>query len=264
MLVGVILVNDKEETMRRFMVGAMLVLMTALLLFSFSSNAVASDVILAGGGPAPECMVSYSTYPASYHGNPGEDVHMQISNSCSATATVYWSQEDVTVVNINPSDPLVGPNDVVVSIPANAVPDIYAIYLDSTNGIANYHIEARLAVGNLPAQPVELSLSAGQPFWVSYSDYTGRILAVAYTLTNVGANDAHAVWLIEGQPTNGVELSSGPTSLVADLLPVGGSVSRTRYYQIPVGVDKFRTSLGAQAEDPNGNVLNFGSVPPEA
>lgn len=239
------------------------ILFTVLFIFTIASVALADTPIVAGGGPAPECGVSYSTWPASYHGNPGEDVHMQVSNSCNATTTVYWSQDDVTVVNISPSDPLIGANDVVIPVPEDALDDVYTIYFDSTNGVATYHLEARLAIGDLPVQSVELSLSAGQPFWVSYSDYTGRILAVAYTLTNVGVNDAHAVWLIEGQPTNGVELSSGPTSMVADSLPVGGSVSRTRYYQIPAGVASFRTSLGAQAEDPNGNVQNFGSVPPE-
>ncbi len=218
---------------------------------------------LAGGGPGPECGVTYSLWPATIHGNPGEDAHMQVSNSCSATATVYWNKDDVTVVNIDPSDLSVGPNDVAIPVPANVAPDIYKINLDSTNGTASFHREVRLAIGNLPELDVFLTASIGKPYWASYSNYESRILSVDLILSNVGHNAAYAVWLGE-TVTNGVELWCNPFNFITESLPAGENSTTTRFYHIPPGVSSFRSMLGVQFEDPNANVERLGYFPPEA
>jgi len=97
----------------------------------------------------------------------------------------------------------------------------------------------------------DLSLSLGNVYWASYSDYVTSSLSVDYDLTNNGVGNAYSLQITALSATQGVmPLTATPFSL-SDIA-AGAAGSMTVNYQIPTGVSVFYGSATATCTDDRG------------
>ncbi len=249
--------------MRNWLALLLTVLLCTVLVMSFADVGLAgqSGPVPMGGGPAPGCYVDYNGYPGVIHGNAGSTVYMEVYvSSCAATATTDWGSGQVTLFQDNMQNAV---SWQYFNVPQNVVDNTtYVVNLDATDGTISYHTEARLVVGEPPLLSLQLTFGMKRIYWENYAAYQQRVLSVDYTVTNAGANDAYNVWLGENKPTNGVIAINEPFSFVSYRLTAGTSATVTRTYLLPQGVNSFKSQFGISAEDLNGHVHIFGSLPP--
>jgi hypothetical protein len=103
-----------------------------------------------------------------------------------------------------------------------------------------------------------LSLSKGNTYWKSPSDYANRNLTVDFTISNSSGDNvaAHNVSVHHTTESNGV--TSQVVSPIANIA-AGGSSSFSIDYDVPPGVAGFSTMLHVTTEDLCGNVYSYGS-----
>lgn len=149
-----------------------------------------------------------------------------------------------TVLNANKTVPLSGLNGGTT----------YYYRVTSYDGQANGTVSAEGSFTTVaactPGRP-SLSLSAPAPFWVSYADYTARLLSINWTISNTGTNGATNVAITGSTNTNGVSIS---TALPASVGSIGAASSAvvTLKYNVPLTTGSWRTSTTASAGDDCG------------
>ncbi|MHB8160075.1 MAG: hypothetical protein ACYDGS_06275 [Thermoleophilia bacterium] len=103
---------------------------------------------------------------------------------------------------------------------------------------------------------ISMSLSQQATYWVSYADYTSRLLSVDFSVSNAGASTARSVNIVSMVNTNGITPGINLPIALGDA-PAGSTSRFTAKYNIPAGVTRFRTVLYSTCIGPNGELLSF-------
>ena len=110
-----------------------------------------------------------------------------------------------------------------------------------------------------------IGLSAPTPYWVSFADYTARLLSVDWKISNPGANIAYDVAITGSTNTNGVTVATTLPVTVANIMSMAGTVSpdgsvnpdgwaiATLKYNVPVTTGSWHTTTNAGSQDICGN-----------
>ncbi len=111
-----------------------------------------------------------------------------------------------------------------------------------------------------------LNATKSGAYWASYEDYVARKLSVNFNIGVSGPTEAINVEITNTVNTNGVQTLSSVPVTVGDVSNTHAATV-TLQYSVPAGVGAFRTSLGATAENPCGDVYAYPasggvSVPP--
>ena len=100
------------------------------------------------------------------------------------------------------------------------------------------------------------ALSLGhRAFWASFADYSARNLSVEYKLASPGG-PAYSVQITGNTNTNGVTLLTPLPYLVGDMASKG-TAAAVFQYQLPVGVQSWRSRIFASAQDVCGTLYKF-------
>ena len=97
-----------------------------------------------------------------------------------------------------------------------------------------------------------LNLHTTNTYWASYSDYQTRQLSVDYSINNAG-NDSVYNRIVGLMASNGVTSSSPMPVAVGNLSVSGSSGAIAIKYSVPTGIENFKASVYASAQDGCGN-----------
>ena len=109
--------------------------------------------------------------------------------------------------------------------------------------------------------PPVLKLAGAHSYWASYSDYTNRVLSVAYSLSNPATGAAVGTQIIASTATSGVLFITPAPVPVGDIAP-GAQSQAVVQYLIPPGVNNFKTSVYVSDSDTCGGAYYFPGPPP--
>jgi len=101
----------------------------------------------------------------------------------------------------------------------------------------------------------ELSVSRPMPYWSSLADFQVRRLSVDYSITNNAAVEAYGVTVVGTVDTGGVT-SLPPLPAPVNIGP-GSSANITIFYNVPVGVSAFRSTVYTTASNSCGTVRSY-------
>ncbi len=102
----------------------------------------------------------------------------------------------------------------------------------------------------------ELGVGLDRAFWASYADYQQQLLSVTYWIHNGQGTDAVDVQITGSHSTNGVALFTALPTIVGNV-GAGTSSPVALQYSVPSGVNLFRTSLIATAQDSCGLTFTY-------
>lgn len=109
----------------------------------------------------------------------------------------------------------------------------------------------------------ELVVNIGDTYWNSYVSYMLRNLSVELSVTNTGGTGAVDLVIVDTTDTSGVTSTvSGDNEAVGDIASAA-SASVTLTYQVPFGVQGFRSTIHAAVQDSCGNLYEFPVSDPD-
>jgi len=108
-----------------------------------------------------------------------------------------------------------------------------------------------------PCSPVQPQLSATSlhVYWGSFADYSDGLLSVGLQFSSSESN-AYGTTIISAENSNGVSLATDTPVALGDI-EAGGNASVTLKYQVPSGIEQFRTLLNLTANDDCGNSYSY-------
>ncbi|MHB0914240.1 MAG: fibronectin type III domain-containing protein [Thermoleophilia bacterium] len=112
-----------------------------------------------------------------------------------------------------------------------------------------------IGVGGVSLLPVRSSVE-----WLNFQDYLDRILTVDFDVTNIGSRQSVSSDVMMVLATSGVSGSAEN----GNLGDIGSGNSKTLRikYQIPMGINSFKTTIYMLARDADGQLYYFPAAPP--
>jgi hypothetical protein len=106
-----------------------------------------------------------------------------------------------------------------------------------------------------------LSLSITGVYWGSYTDYVYGLLSVDYQLTHTGGPNAYNVTVMDSIATNGAILTTAEMpvfAVIGSASPEDPDIGNfTLIYNVPPGVQTFRTMTSISASDACGTAYTY-------
>ncbi len=170
----------------------------------------------------------------------------------TATVNVYLDGAPVSGCSVSAAS---------VSCPVSGLGiGVHAVSVSAADLFGNAATVAGAFERSLCSEPL-LRLATTGSYWMSFSDYLGRVLSVEYVITNESAYPVEVH--IEGaMSSNGANFLASP----ADIYPVavGSTATTTLTFRVSEGVSSFRTSLFATVTDVCGNTYSYPGPYPGA
>ena len=101
-----------------------------------------------------------------------------------------------------------------------------------------------------------LALRTDDVYWASFTDYLNRNLSIDFSLHNEGGGSAYLVQVNHALATYDA-LCFKPMPVSLGTIADGAAQQFTLYYQVPVGISSFQTTIYVTAEDTCGYVYDY-------